>query len=240
VTKMPFDNPKVRRALSMAIDRKSLVDNVFKGGQTPAFAFTPGGIPDYETGKSFREVGGDYFKEDIAMAKQLMAEAGYPEGKNFPEISILYNTNGSHQIVAQAIQDMWSKNLGIKLKLVGQEAQVYLDSLKNLQYDVARTGFAGDYVDPMTFLDLFVTKGGNNLTGWSNADYDKAITTAKKSGDQKVRMQSMHDAEQILMTDMPVIPIYYDVHNYVIKDYIKGVTLSPLGFIDFKNATVQK
>ncbi|MFZ3102249.1 MAG: peptide ABC transporter substrate-binding protein [Desulfitobacteriaceae bacterium] len=239
VTKKPFDNPKVRQALSMTIDRKSLVENVFKGGETPAFAFVPGGIPDAEAGKIFRNVGGDYYKEDIAKAKQLLAEAGYPDGKNFPEISILYNTNGSQQIPAQAIQDMWSKKLGIKVKLVGQESQVYQNSAQNLQYDVARSGFVGDYVDPMTFLDLFVTKGGNNQTGWSNADYDKAIDTAKKSGDQKVRMQAMHDAEEALMTEMPVMPIYFDVHNYVIKDNIKGVSLSPLGFIDFKNATVE-
>ncbi|MHB8125606.1 MAG: peptide ABC transporter substrate-binding protein [Desulfitobacteriaceae bacterium] len=240
VTKKPLNDPKVRQALSLAIDRKSLIDNVFKGGQTPAFAFTPGGIPDAEAGKVFRNVGGDYFKEDIAKAKQLLAEAGYPEGKNFPEISILYNSNGSHQLPAQAIQDMWSKNLGIQVKLVAQEWQVYLYSEQNLQYDVAKSNWIGDYVDPMTFLDLFVTKGGNNQAGWSNANYDKAIVTAKKSADQKVRMQAMHDAEKSLMTEMPVMPIYFDVHNYVIKDYIKGVSLSPLGFIDFKNATVEK
>ncbi|MHB1651192.1 MAG: peptide ABC transporter substrate-binding protein [Desulfitobacteriaceae bacterium] len=240
VTKKPLDNPKVRQALAMSIDRQSLIDNVFKGGQTPAFAYTPGGIPDAEPGKTFRQVGGDYFKEDVAKAKQLLAEAGYPDGKNFPELTILYNTNGSNQIPAQAIQDMWAKNLGIKVKLLGQEWKVYLQSEKALQYDIARAAWIGDYNDPMTFMDMYVTNGGNNETGWSNADYDKDIATAKKSGDQKVRMQAMHDAEKILMNEMPIMPIYFYVHPYVMKDYIKGVTLSPLGFIDFKNATVQK
>lgn len=240
INKKPFNDPRVRLALSLAIDRKSLVDNVFKGGQTPAFAFVPGGIPDYETGKTFREVGGDYFKEDITKAKQLLADAGYPEGKNFPEVSILYNTNGSHQLPAQAIQNMWLNNLGIKVNLVGQEWQVFLESIQNKQFDIARSGWTSDYVDPMTFLDLFVTEGGNNQPGWSNPNFDQAIDMAKKSGEQKIRMQAMHDAEQILMTEMPVMPIYYDVHNYVIKDYLKGVNLSPLGFIDFKNATIQK
>lgn len=240
VTKKPLNDARVRQALAMTIDRKALIDNVFKGGQTPAFAYTPGGIPDAEPGKTFREVGGDFFKEDIAKAKQLLADAGYPDGKNFPEITILYNTNGSHQLPAQAIQDMWSKNLGIKVKLLGQEWKVYQQTQQDLQYDVARAGWIGDYVDPMTFMDMFVTKGGNNQTGWSNAQYDKDIDTAKKSGDQKVRMQSMHDAEKLLMNDMPIMPIYFYVHNYVLKDYIKGAILSPLGFVDFKTAIVQK
>lgn len=240
VTRKPFDNPKVCQALSMSIDRKALIENVLKGGETAAFAFVPSGIPDEAVGKYFREVGGDYFKEDITLAKQLLADAGYPEGKNFPVISILYNTNGSHQIIAQAIQDMWLKNLGIKVNLIGQEAQVYMNSLQNQQYDVAKTEWYGDYVDPMTFLDLYVTKGGNNFTGWSNMDYDEDIAPAKKSGDQKVRMQAMHDAEKILMTEMPVMPIYFNVNKYVIKDYLKGVTISPFGFIDFKNAVVEK
>ena len=240
VKKKPLDDSRVRQALALAIDRKSLIDNVFKGGQTPAFAFTPDGIPDYEAGKTFRGVGGDYFREDVAKAKQLLADAGYPEGQNFPELNILYNSNGSHQLPAEAIQDMWSKNLGIKVKLSGQEWQVYLESIQNGQFDIARSGWTGDYVDPMTFLDIFVTEGGNNQPDWSNAVYDKAIAAAKESGDQKVRMQAMHEAEQILMTEMPVMPIYYDVHNYVIKDRIKNVTFSPLGLIDFKNATVEK
>ena len=88
-------------------------------------------------------------------------------------------------------------------------------------------------------MDMFVTKGGENQTGWSNDQYDTDIATAKKTGDQTVRMQSMHDAEKILMTDMPIIPIYYYVNNYVLKNNIKGVLVDPQGFFDFKCATVQ-
>lgn len=239
-TKKPFNDVKVRQALTLAIDRKALVEQVFKGGQTPAFAYVPGAIPDAQAGKDFRTVGGDYYKEDLAKAKQLLAEAGYPDGKGFPEVSILYNTNGNHQIPAQAIQDMWSKNLGINVKLTGQEWKVYQQSEQALQYDVARAGWIGDYIDPMTFMDMFVTNGGNNQTGWSNAAYDKAIATAKKSGDPAVRMQSMHEAEKALMTEMPIMPIYFYVNNFVAKDYVKGMIQSPLGFIDFKNAYVEK
>ncbi|AHF06731.1 peptide ABC transporter substrate-binding protein [Desulfitobacterium metallireducens] len=240
VTKKPFNDVKVRQALALAIDRKSLIDNVLKGGQTPAYAFTPGGIPDAQAGKEFRTVGGDYFKEDLAKAKQLLAEAGYPDGKGFPEVSILYNTNGNHNVLAQAIQDMWSKNLGIKVTLTGQEWKVYQQSEQSLQYDIARAGWIGDYIDPMTFMDMMVTDGGNNQTGFSNAAYDKAIDIAKKSGDPTVRMQSMHDAEKILMNEMPVMPIYFYTNNFVSKDNVKGLLQSPLGFIDFKTAYLEK
>lgn len=238
-TKKPLNDPRVRQALSIALKRQDLVDNVFKGGQTPAYAFVPGGVPDATPAKDFRSTGGNYITEDIAKAKQLLADAGYPDGKGFPTLTLLYNTNGTHQIPAQAIQDYWQKNLGINVKLLGQEWKVYLRTQESLQYDISRAGWIGDYVDPMTFMDMFVTNGGQNQTGWSNAQYDQDIATAKKSGDQAVRMQAMHDAEKILMTEMPIIPIYYYVQNYVLKDNIKGVIVSPLGFFDFKTATVQ-
>jgi len=238
-TKKPLNDPRVRQALSIALNRQDLVDDVFKGGETPAFAYVPGAIPDATPGKDFRTTGGNYFKEDIPRAKQLLADAGFPDGKGFPPLTILYNTNGSHQLPAQAIQDFWHKNLGIDVKLLGQEWKVYLQTQESLQYDISRAGWLGDYIDPMTFLDMFVTKGGQNQTGWSNAQYDADIATAKQTGDQTVRMQSMHDAEKILMTDMPIIPIYYYVNNYVLKDNIKGVLVDPQGFFDFKSATVQ-
>lgn len=238
LSKKPLNDPKVRLALSLAINRQDLVDHVFRGGETPAYALVPDGIPDVGEGLTFRQTGGDYFKEDIAKAKQLLAEAGYPEGKGFPELSILYNSNGSHQLAAQAIQDFWRINLGIHVKLIGQEGTIYMQNMQNKQFDIGRAGFNGDYVDPMTFLDIFKSNGGNNQTGWSNVQYDKDIENAKNSADQKLRMEAMHDAERILMTEMPVMPIYFYVNHYIIKPNIHNVTMSPLGYVDFKYATV--
>lgn len=240
VTKKPFDNVKVRQALSMAIDRKMLIDQVTKGGQIPAYAYTPPGMVDVAPGSDFRQTGGDFIKEDIPAAKALLAEAGYPDGKNWPaDVTILYNTSASHKLIAEAIQNMWKTNLGIDVKLRNEEWAVYLDSQSKLNFDISRAGWIGDYADAMTFMDMFVTKGGNNETGWSNADYDNQIAIAKKTGDESVRIPAMHAAEKILMDQMPIMPIYYYVNNFVLKDNIKGAFRSSLGPIDFKLATVE-
>ena len=236
-TKEPFNDERVRQAFTMAIDRQKLIDNVVKGGQTPAYSFVPGGIPDAEAGKTFREVGGDYYTEDVEKAKQLLADAGYPNGEGFPEVTLLYNTSTNHQVIAEALQDMWATNLGVTVKLTNQEWKVYLESRNTLSFDIARAGWIGDYVDPMTFMDMWVADSGNNDTGYANPEYDKLIDTAKKTGDQAVRMQAMHDAEKILMEELPIMPIYFYVNNYVASDKVSGVVRSPLGFIDFKYAT---
>lgn len=241
VTKKPFDDVKVRKALTMAINRQMLIDKVVKGGQLPAYAFTPPGMVDVEAGKDFRAVGGDYIKEDVAAAKALLAEAGYPDGKNWPaDVSILYNTKSDNKLLAEAIQNMWKTNLGIDIKLRNEEWAVYLENQKKLNYNISRAAWIGDYADAMTFMDMFVTGGGNNQTGWSNAEYDKQIKDiANKSGDQKVRIPAMHAAEKALMDDMPIMPIYYYTLPWVLKDNVKGVIRSSLGPIDFKFATVE-
>ena len=241
VTKKPFDDAKVRKALTMAINRQTLIDKVVKGGQKPALAFTPPGMVDVEAGKDFRTVGGDYFKEDITAAKALLAEAGYPEGKNWPkDVTILYNTSSNHKLIAEAIQNMWKTNLNIDIQLRNEEWAVYLESQKKINYNISRSGWIGDYSDAMTFMDMFVTGGGNNQTGFSNAEYDKQIKEiANKSGDQKVRIPAMHAAEKVLMDEMPVMPIYYYTLPWVLKDNIKGVFRSSLGPIDYKNASVE-
>lgn len=241
VTKKPFNDPKVRKALTMAINRQTLIDKVVKGGQTPALAFTPFGLPDAAAVSDFRKVGKDFIKEDLTEAKKLLADAGYPDGKGWPaDVTILYNTSSNHKVIAEAIQNMWKTNLGIDVKLRNEEWKVYLESQKKLNYNVSRAGWIGDYLDAMTFMDMFVTGGGNNQTGWSNKDYDKAIADAKKATKPEDHVKGMHDAEKVLMDEMPVMPIYYYVNNYVLKDYVKDVFRSALGPIDFKKASVDK
>ncbi|MGE5529321.1 MAG: peptide ABC transporter substrate-binding protein [Patescibacteria group bacterium] len=242
VTKPPLDNPKVRKALTLAINREAIVNNITKGGQIPALAYTPFGVPDMPGAKGdFRTVGGNYFKDnDLETAKKLLAEAGYPDGQGLPAIEILYNTSEAHKAIAEAIQEMWKKGLGVNATLTNQEWGVYLTSRTQLKYQAARAGWIGDYVDAMTFMDMWVTGGGNNDTGWSNKQYDALIDKAKTSGDPKVRIKAMHQAEDILMAEMPICPIYFYTRPYLQQDYLKGVTHSTIGMVDFKWAYIIK
>jgi len=181
-TRLPFNDKRVRKALTFAIDRKAIVENITKGGQKVALAFVPYGIQDATTDQDFREKGGEFFSDNnVQEAKALLADAGYPDGKNFPKFKLLYNTSETHKSIAEAIQQMWKEKLGIECELTNQEWKVYLDNRSKLQFDVARAGWIGDYPDPTTFLDMFVSTSGNNDTGWKNPQYDNLILKAKSA-----------------------------------------------------------
>ena len=242
VKQKPFDDPKVRTAFAMAIDRQAIIDNVTQAFQKPAFAMVPYGIPDAVAGEDFREKGGNsYFAEDLAKAKQLLAEAGYPDGKGLPEIKILYNTNEAHQKIAEAIMEMWKQNLGANVTLTNQEWQVYLNSRKAGDYQVARAGWGADYTDAMTFLDMWMTDNGNNQTNWGSAEYDRLIKVAKSEADPEIRIKAMHDAEKILMTDMPIMPIYFYTNVNMYKSHVKGVIVPMVGgYQEFRWAYIEE
>lgn len=230
---------RVRKALILAIDREALSKNVLKAGQIPAGAFVPPGVPataggDFSTKQYFDPKG------NVQEAKKLLTEAGYPDGKGFPKITFLYNTGSGHQDIAQAVQDMWRKNLNVNVELANQEWKVFQVTRTNKDYLIARDGWIGDYMDPMTFLELFTSGNGNNNPGYSNSAYDAKITAAKKETDAAKRDQDLRDAEAILMNDAPIIPIYYYVNVAMIKNYVKGTRKSQLGYVFFESAYVQK
>lgn len=230
---------RVRKALNLAIDRTSITKKVTKSGETPATSFVPNGTSD-SNGENFTDK--QYLPKtaDVAQAKKLLAEAGYPNGKGFPQLEILYNTMQGHQNIAQAIQDMWKKNLGINVTLKNVERKVHLTQLQNHQYLLGRDGWTADYNDAMTFLDVFTTGNGNNMTGYSNPKYDQIIAQAKAEPDKTKRASLMHQAEDLVMTDMPVIPIYYYTEVVCMNPKLKGVHISNLGFFIFRDAYLSK
>jgi len=169
-----------------------------------------------------------------------LKEAGYPDGKGFPTLTILYNTSEGHKKIAEAIQQMWKKNLGIDVALENQEWKVYLDKQAKLQYQICRAGWIGDYPDPNTFLDMFVTGGGNNQTGYSNPKYDELVKKAAMEKDPKKRMAIFRQVEEIIMTDLPVMPIYFYVNILMWKPYVKGVYMNTLDLHPLKEAYLEK
>lgn len=237
-TKKPFDNVKVREALTLAIDRQYIVDNITKGEQVPAGAFVPLGMQDVKTGSDFRKVGGNFYdpttagyKANVTKAKQLLAEAGYPDGKGFPTFELKYNTNTQHQAIAEYVTQQWKTNLGINASIVPEDFPTLITDRNTAKFDVARDAWVGDYNDPMTFMDISVTGGGNNDTHYSNAKYDALIKEAKATSDQAKRMSDMHEAEKILMNDYAVMPIYFRTDLVLCNKSITGVVDSPLGYL---------
>jgi oligopeptide transport system substrate-binding protein len=237
VPEKPFSDVRVRKALTLAINRQQITTAVTKGGEIPALAVVPHGLADAVPGSDFRTVGGSYFKDnDITTAKALLAQAGYPNGKGFPAFTLTFSSSDLHKAMAEAIQQMWKKNLGITCTLRSEERGVWLDDMVNINYDVSFAGWIGDYMDPNTFLDPWVTGGGQNSTGWSNKSYDALIAKEKATVDPKVRMATLHAAEKILMTEMPILPIYYYTNPVLLSKHVKNFYQSTLGIVDWKTA----
>lgn len=214
VNRPPLDNVKVRRALSLAIDREQIVKYVTKGGEQPAYNFTPPDTGGY-TARAQIQGGPEE-------ARALLAEAGYPNGEGFPRLQLLYNTSDAHARLAAAIQQMWKTVLNIEIELVNMEWKVYLATTQERKYDISRQGWIGDYADPNTFLDMWITGRGNNRPGYSNPDYDALLQKAATTLDQQERHEYFQQAEKILLEDMPIIPIYFYVNKHLVQPSVRG------------------
>ena len=241
--KAPFDDARVRKAFSLAIDRTYIVNQVTQSGQVEAGGFVPAGVYDAEgaTGDDFRTVGGDYYKPTDAdyeanceEARALLAEAGYPDGEGFPVVEYLYNTSDAHKAVAEALQYMWEEELGVKVTLNNQEWAAFLQTRKDGDYSIARNGWIADYNDPISFLDMWMTGGGNNDAQYSNEEYDSLIKEAKTTTDVKERMELLHKAEdKIIGEDNALAPLYFYTQKYMLADGIEGMYYCPLGYFFF-------
>ena len=200
----PFADERVRRAFSLVVDKDRIVEKITRAGELPAQGFVPPGIPGF--------TGTEGLSMDKSKAAQLLSEAGYPDGKGFPNVNYLYSKSELNEAIAVELQSMWREGLGVNVNLVRQEWKVYLNSLSLLDYDIARSSWVGDYPDPNTFLDMFLTGGGNNRTGWSSAQYDGLIAKSSKELDPAKRFEILRQAEDLLVQkSIPVCPIYYYV-----------------------------
>jgi len=214
VTAPALKDKRVRRALAMAVERRSIVENIAKGGQLPAEHYTPPNTAGYTARARL--------STDFEAARKLLAEAGYPEGKGFPGLEIHFNTDERHKSIAEALQQMWKKELNIDVTLRNEEWKVYLDTQDALNYQVSRAGWIGDYIDPFTFLEIFKTGNGNNDTGWSNPDYDRLLEEASRTPDQVERYELFQQAEAILLDEVPIIPIMFFTKPYNLHPSVKN------------------
>jgi len=215
VTHPPMNNVWVRRALNHAVDRDAIANQLLKGSRRPWGNLVPTGYPGYLNPPGIRF--------DPGYARQCLAKAGYPGGQGFPKISILINTSEDHRRIAEAIQAMWKRELGIAVAIQNEEWGSYLQTLTSLHYDVARRSWLGDYLDPNTFLACYVTGDGNNRSGWSDPHYDAMIRDAAKELDPARRLAILQQAEALLLSEGPVVPIYHYSTNELIKPYVRGI-----------------
>ncbi|RDE26909.1 peptide ABC transporter substrate-binding protein [Parageobacillus thermoglucosidasius] len=233
VAKEPFNNAKIRRAFALAIDRKAIVENITKSGEKPAYAFVPYGAdtPDGD----FREVGGAYFEENVQEAKKLLQEGMKEEGwSTLPEVTLIYNTAENHKKIAEAVQEMLKRNLGVKIKLANQEWKTYLETTAQSNFQMARMGWIGIFVDPTVILDYYLGDSPNNRTNWVNKQFDDLMAKAKVEQDDKKRYELLHEAEKILMTDLPFIPVYFYSQNYLTSPKFKGIVYPVNRFPDVR------
>jgi oligopeptide transport system substrate-binding protein len=211
----PFDNPKVRLALNLAIDRQKIVDNITLAGERPSKGFTPPTRGGYQPP--------DMIKFDPARAKALLAEAGFPNGEGFPDVSIKFNTLESHKAIAVAIQDMWKTNLNLnQVELQNEEWKVFQQTRQDHNFDISRDGWTGDFIDPTTFLNLFRSGDSHNHSRYSNPKYDELLEKAANIQDPQERLDVLKQAETVMLTDLPIIPIYTYAKPFLIHPDLKG------------------
>ncbi len=231
--KPPFNNVKIRKAFAYGINRQILIDNVLQANQQPAMAAVP---PTMGLNT------GGYFKDnDQETAKKLLEEGMKELGiSKLPPIKLSYNTSEGHKKIAEAIQDQWRQNLGAEVKLENQEWKVYLETMHEGNYQVGRLGWSGDFNDPINFLELFKEKdGGNNDTRWENPKFKELLNQSATESDPEKRKAILREAEQIMMDEMPIMPIYFYTHTWVKNDKVKGIFQDGLGAIDWKWASIE-
>lgn len=232
VRQAPLNNERVRRALALAVDRTAIVEKILRGGQKPATAVTPPGLPGYTPPPGA--------VSNVATARTLLAEAGFPGGKGLPPLEMLYNTSANHRLIAEAVQEMWRRELGVDVRLINQEFKVVLSERRAGRYQILLSDWVGDYLDASTFLDLWRSDNGNNHTGWASREYDALMFAAARTADPVARAADMQKAEALMLAAAPVIPLYYNTHVFLVQPSVKGWNPTLLDHHPYKHVWLEK
>ena len=245
VTNEYLKDPRVRKALSLVIDRNYIVEKVTKGGQKSAGGWVPYAVNDVKgdfriNGGNLYDISKDGYAKNIEMAKQLLAEAGYPNGEGFPVIEFKTDP-GNHVEIFEAVQQMWKEHLNIDSTITQIDNALLGQTLLEKNFMIGRLYWSADYSDPMSMMSLFTSYNTQNNGGYSNKRYDDLINTAMSTDDNNIRMQAMHEAEKILIQeDMGAIPIYFFTEPLLVNPKLKDVVYNPLGFHKFFYASLEK
>ena len=212
----PLDNPIVRSALSLAIDRGALARQVLRDGSTPAASLLP---PDAH---GYTYAGEPRLRFDPAEARRLLAAAGFPGGKNFPKLDLAIPSLDRSRLVGEALQQMWRKELGLDLTLVSTEPRVQIANQHRHSFSLSLAGWIGDYLDPLSFLDVYLATSGHNDPGYRHPDYDRLVAAAAATSDPVPRFALFQQAEAQLMRDLPALPLYHRPNVHLVHPAVRG------------------
>jgi len=227
IDRKPFDNVKIRKAFALAIDRE-VFPKILQGGEKPASSWIPPGMLAHNP-----KIGLSYNPDE---ARRLLHEAGYPGGKGLPPIVLGYNTEEDHKLVAEAVQSMWQRNLGVVVNLENQEWKVYLKKLQNDPFQVYRAGWGADYPDPDNFMKLFASASGQNYSRWKNPRYDQLLEQAARELDSNKRIQLYNEAQRILTeTELPIVPLFWRAETTVLSPRFTGLEFNSMARLDLRH-----
>jgi oligopeptide transport system substrate-binding protein len=229
----PLDDGRVRRALALAIDRGTLCQLIHCDPHFAAGNLVPPGTGGYSFGEKS-------VAHNPMEARKLLAEAGYEDGKNFPPVTLTFNTSPVGRLIAQAIQEMWRRELGVEIALRNEEWKAFLLTRRAGTYDIGRGGWVGDFNDPVTFLELFQSAATNNFTRWESAVYDGLLARAAVTIDRRERLSILREAEEILLKDLPILPLYFEPYRRLVAPRVKGWIPNLLDYHLYQNVQISQ
>ena len=226
-----LQDARVRLALALALDRSAIVEKILHGGQLPAPAFTPPGVAGYTPPSGFTHQPDE--------ARRQLAEAGFPGGAGLPKLELLFNSSETHRTIAEAVQEMWRRQLGVEVQLTNMDNTSVLAARRTGSFQILRSVWTSDYVDPQSFLGIWTSDSGNNYTGWSDAAYDDLIRQAGATADNARRFTLLAQAEARLLASAPMIPVYHYTHVFAIHPSVRGWSPTLLDHHPYKHVWLE-